>query len=273
MEDNQEHNQYFTKEEEEDEIWENIFKVTRSYDNKRKKQKIFLLSTAAIVIGFVGIIGYLNFKTEKYIAGKNYLHIVLSDNTKITLFPGSSLSVENFLWKNSRNVYLNGNAVFNVSKSKNHPFIVQSKGYETKVLGTVFKIIQNNATFNVDLYEGKVQITNTKKTKDVFVLHPKETFSNMGTTKVATIVPTKHSDRSSNNTTATLSFDNAELTEVVHVLQKTFGIKIKYPLELGNQKISITKEKTTAKDMIGLISYQFDLTIKNNDDKTFELEN
>ncbi len=258
------------------ELWDSLLSRIKAYEERKRKRNIIRYSSlmaAATLVLIASVVAYRSFFLPAvYNAGSNDLAITLKDGSKVTLSKGAKLTVEKSFPSATREVFLEGDAIFQVAKSKTHPFIVHGNGYETKVLGTTFKVTQTGKIFNVHLYEGTVQVTKTDKPKDVFVLHPQETFSNMGTTKVATIVASKNKAESPKGNTATLSFDNAELTDVALVLQQTFGIKIKYPLELGNQKISITKEKTTPSAMMSLISSQLGLNLKNKDDKTFELE-
>lgn len=253
------------------ELWEKLTSRIKAHEKEKRKRKVVRfasISVAAAVLLVSSIISYKVFiMPDIYHAENTNLKITLQDGSVVTLDKGANLRVDKSFPSATRDVFLEGNAVFNVSKSKIHPFIVHAKGYETKVLGTIFKVTQRGKTFNVELYEGKVQVTKTDKPKDVFVLRPKETFSNLGMAKVATVVATKNQDKSQDTKTATLSFDNTNLADVVQVIEQTFGLKIKYPKELGYQKISITKEKTTPTEVLKLISLQLDL-----DDKTFELE-
>lgn len=258
-------------EQESEKMWNNTISNIRKQEKEKKKNRIFRLSAISMVAVLLLIGSVITYRTlmlpDLYIAKDRDLKIRLADGSQITLLKGARLKVDKSFPSATRDVLLEGDALFQVAKSKTHPFIVHGKGYETKVLGTTFKVTQTGKTFNVDLYEGKVEVVNIEKPKEVFVLHPKETFTNLGMAKVATVVASKNQEKSLDTQTATLSFDNTNLADVMKVLEQTFGIKIKYPHELGNQKISITKEKTTPIEVIKLISLKLDL-----DDKTFELE-
>ncbi|WP_153848429.1 FecR family protein [Sphingobacterium paramultivorum] len=275
MDDKEQHIPSPTKQET-DEMWANVISRIKKQEKDKQRRKIrrfSIVSLAAILLVFGGSLTYrMLTRPDIYSAHDRTLTVILTDHSQVTLLKGARLTVEKSFLAETRDVFLEGDAVFQVSKSKSHPFIVHGIGYETKVLGTIFKVTQNGKTFNVDLYEGKVQITKNDKPKDVFVLRPKETFSNMGIPKAATIIATKNKETASIMRKATLSFDNTNLTDVVIVLEQTFDIKITFPTEFGNQKITTIKEKATPIDVIRLISSQLDLTIKNIDDKTFELE-
>jgi ferric-dicitrate binding protein FerR (iron transport regulator) len=65
--------------------------------------------------------------------------ILLSDSTKVFLNPKSRLDYSK-LSENKREVYLTGEAFFEVSKDPKKPFLVYTQNFVTKVLGTSFKI-------------------------------------------------------------------------------------------------------------------------------------
>ncbi|REC61830.1 hypothetical protein DRF65_13920 [Chryseobacterium pennae] len=262
---------------ESEDMWENVISRIRVQEANKKKKKRTLYSiiatTAAILI--VGSILIFKFypTQEIYQAKETEISIVLKDGTRVTLLKGSKLTVEDSFPQDTRDVFLDGNAIFNVTKSKQHPFIVHGKDYDTKVMGTIFRVAQNGSTFNVDLYEGKVQVINSKKKEQTFVLHPRETFSNLGSLKVASIKPTRIQNQDIKASTATLSLKDISLMDAMQIIEKTYGVKIKFQENNAQSVISVTKENATAADLLNLISIQLNLKIKSIDAKTFELEN
>ncbi|MBS1745869.1 MAG: DUF4974 domain-containing protein [Bacteroidetes bacterium] len=86
--------------------------------------------------------------------------IVLKDGSKVTLDAGSQLTVADNFGKLSRDVYLDGEAVFDVTHNANLPFIVHTAFYNVKVLGTLFnvKAYKNEKRSETSLLRGKVVI-------------------------------------------------------------------------------------------------------------------
>lgn len=66
--------------------------------------------------------------------------ITLSDNSKVWLNSGSKLVYPAFFSAQKREVYLEGEALFEVSHNEKQPFHVISRDVEIKVLGTVFNV-------------------------------------------------------------------------------------------------------------------------------------
>ena len=82
-------------------------------------------------------------------------HLVANSKTRI-LYP------EKFA-KGERLIYAEGEVYLEVSKDKRRPFIVKSKGFEVKVLGTVFNVNNtSDTTAQVVLVEGAVEVITDK---------------------------------------------------------------------------------------------------------------
>jgi ferric-dicitrate binding protein FerR (iron transport regulator) len=86
--------------------------------------------------------------------------ITLSDNSTIWLNSGSKLVYPVRFADNKREVYLDGEAIFEVAPDKNHPFHVITHDMEVKVLGTVFDLCAypDDSTVNTVLERGSVEL-------------------------------------------------------------------------------------------------------------------
>jgi len=94
--------------------------------------------------------------------GKRF-ELRLSDGTHIFLNSGTSLKYPiKFLKGEERQVYLNGEAFFDVTKDTDHPFIVNMNNVGVRVFGTKFNASSypENDKVNTVLVEGSVSIFN-----------------------------------------------------------------------------------------------------------------
>ncbi|KXH84907.1 FecR family protein [Chryseobacterium kwangjuense] len=259
-----------------EEDWIAIISRIRAHEAKKRKRKItrFVSAIAASILLLIGtILTYRMYVLpDVYYARDNDLIITLKDSSHIILSKGAKLTVDKSFPSDTREVFLEGNAVFEVRKSKIHPFIVHAGSYEAKVLGTVFKVMQTSSTFTVDLYEGKVQVSNTAKPKESYILRPKETFSNMGSKQVVTVTPTMNTGNKNENITATLAFTDFYLQDAIKVVEKTYSVTIKFPSDKAFSKISILSKEATAEELVERISVQLNLNIKKTHVNIFELE-
>lgn len=97
--------------------------------------------------------------------------IALPDGSAISLAPGSRIGYANhFDSTDNRDVYLSGEAFFEVTKNPDRPFRVFANEIVTKVLGTSFTVrsFENDTTIQVIVRTGKVTVysqavTNTRR--------------------------------------------------------------------------------------------------------------
>ena len=62
-----------------------------------------------------------------------------------------------------RRIYVNGEVYLEVAKDKDHPFIVESDGFDIRVLGTIFNVDNmSEGTANIVLVEGSINLTTSK---------------------------------------------------------------------------------------------------------------
>ncbi len=95
--------------------------------------------------------------------GKTFV-VTLSDGTVVNMNSGSSLRYPvRFIKGYNREVVLSGEAFFDVTKDKLHPFIVKSDAVNIKVLGTKFNVssYEEDQDVNTVLVEGSVSLSNT----------------------------------------------------------------------------------------------------------------
>lgn len=86
--------------------------------------------------------------------------VVLPDNTRAWLNADSKITFPSRFSGKYRNIELHGEAYFEVSKDKTHPFIVTTNTQKVQVLGTHFNInaYGDEPTVNTTLLEGSVMV-------------------------------------------------------------------------------------------------------------------
>lgn len=87
--------------------------------------------------------------------------ITLADGSRVWLNSGSSLTYNETFSRKERNVYLTGEAYFEVAKDKKHPFTVKTNEMDIQALGTAFNVsaYDTEQFFSSVLLEGKVKVS------------------------------------------------------------------------------------------------------------------
>lgn len=128
---------------------------------QRKKSKVIRLrpfiygiTAAASIVLIIGLF----FNTITYTADPGQqLAVHLPDGSSVELNAGSTLSHQRFFWSSDRQVLLEGEAFFKVTKG--NTFTVQSNLGAVEVLGTQFNVKERSKFFEVVCYEGKVRVS------------------------------------------------------------------------------------------------------------------
>lgn len=101
--------------------------------------------------------------------------ITLSDGTIVYLNSGTKLKFPiKFIKGQNREVFIDGEAFFEVTRDAEHPFIVNTQSTTVEVLGTKFNVssFSEDDNINTVLVEGKVNIYNTENPNQSFILKP-----------------------------------------------------------------------------------------------------
>lgn len=120
---------------------------------------------------------YTRFVVEK---GGGKSSLFLPDGTKVLLNAGTTIQYPTQFDLKERMVVLDGEGYFEVAENKQKPFIVRLKGYDVKVLGTIFNVkAYPDMTYSTtSLISGKVLLTSYNSegvVREEQVLYPDET--------------------------------------------------------------------------------------------------
>lgn len=175
--------------------------------------------------------------------------ITLSDGTIIILNSESKITYLPNFTNQSRDVYLEGEAYFDVAKDANRPFNVHSGGVITTALGTAFNVNSyrdDDKGILIALIEGKVRVSSEKNSMD-YILSPGE----MATYDLyqENIVVSEFDEREITSwKKGSLYFSHAQEAEVFKRMERWYGVNIQlenstkkkwdYSGEFKNQSIN-----------------------------------
>ena len=103
-------------------------------------------------------------------------NIQLPDGTDVTLNGGSKIEIHESFGSITRDVFLQGEAFFDVKHNAKLPFIVHTAAMDVKALGTAFnvKAYLNEKITETSLISGLVEITLKESNNQVMLLHPNQ---------------------------------------------------------------------------------------------------
>lgn len=155
--------------------------------------------------------------------------IIFSDGTEVILNASSSLRFPKKFNESVREIYLNGEAYFNVSSNPNRPFIVHTQDAVVQVLGTKFNVQAWSEDVRSDIVvrEGKVSVSSTSELSEgdgVILTAGEFTKVNKG------MSPTQPQQVDAENyllwTEGGLHFDQTPLQDVIRNIERRFQVDI-----------------------------------------------
>ncbi len=191
--------------------------------------------------------------------------LVLSDGTKVWLNAGSKLEYPKQFSANVRSVSLEGEAYFDVTHIEGQPFLVHTKTFTVKVLGTAFNIRAYNDEDSAatSLIRGKIAVQLNADTTKTIMLRPKEkliiptpsvTQVLVDSGKQKTDISRSHvlnvnkafisTDRQNTVletawTENKLAFKNTSFDKIAMALEKWFGVEIHFKND-NKKKLNLT---------------------------------
>ena len=160
--------------------------------------------------------------------------ITLPDGSVVTLNHNSHLSYPSSFTEDTRDVYLTGEAFFDIKHDRHKPFLVHTGLYIIKVLGTAFDIrsFPNEKAISVTVTRGKVQVQKLHTKKILGIILPGYQL-NVSTPNSETIVDTVVQKKVDINTILAwkkeeLVFDNITFDEAAMRLSYYFNIEIRF---------------------------------------------
>lgn len=168
--------------------------------------------------------------------GAGMRRIVLRDGSKVSLFPGSKIEFANDFPSAVREVYLEGEAFFDIAHDAERPFYVFTNEVVTKVLGT---------SFSVKAFPGDTDIEIAVRTGKVSVFRKEDAGASMFTEKAITLTPNQQAVYSRKDDTVSrklvadpkpvlpggdaekmIRFKTTSAADIFRALEKIYGVEI-----------------------------------------------
>lgn len=152
--------------------------------------------------------------------------IFFQDGSSVKINSGSKLTFPRFFGLKSRDVYLTGEALFQVAHNNGRPFIVHiDKNLTVEVKGTVFNIsaYENVNTVSIDLFDGAVVFHDGLRS---ISMAPEQSLRYNKETRKSTLSKLSQKKEDIPWVNGILVFRDTPLTEMVAVLKRHYGVVI-----------------------------------------------
>jgi ferric-dicitrate binding protein FerR (iron transport regulator) len=272
-----------------EESWERLFsKIKRmdmgSFDpepNENRFWRIFVgvLKYAAVATIFVCLtlgIQQLTKKADTEVfyteidmeAGPRMSRMTLPDGSKVILNASTKLRYPNRFDSRSREVFLDGEAYFEVVHHKEQPFIVRTEHQQIKVLGTTFNVMDYSADDYAitTLVEGSVEVQMAGKDGiqgEKRILKPNHQ-AFIDKTNSELVLENVNIDPARTWVNKIYHFRDEPLYRIMKRLEKLYGVKINIDDDVrkDDKYTGVFRMELSIEEIIKIVNYQKQFTYK-----------
>ena len=169
--------------------------------------------------------------------------VILDDGTLVWLKGSSTITYPGAFTGKSRSVVLQGEALFEVAKDPDRPFIIQCGDLKTTVLGTSFNIKTIEDDIEVIVLTGKVALTSTGGNGKSLELLPNEkALYKTGEKQLARVdhvAAEKERMAVLEGTEYNMTFDDTRMVEIIERVENKFNVMVTFSdQELANCRVT-----------------------------------
>lgn len=237
-----------------------------------------ITAAASILLLFTSLLYYFispsindskNLVFQEHIVKKGEVkNLLLSDGTIVFINSDSKLKYEENFGKNSREIYLEGEAWFDVSHNSKLPFIVHTLENDITVTGTAFNVhaYPNENTFRTSLERGKISVSHCDE--KAVELQENQTYFFLKDSNKAKICDTENTESFSSWKDGKTVFRNQTFTEILLKLERSHNVTFNL-LNENVADIKFTGNFSTKDDINTILkviklSMAFDYEISND---------
>lgn len=218
----------------------------------------------------------VNHMKEHVIPKGKRSRVILEDGTQIWINADSKLQYSpDFLSGATRDVYLQGEAFFDVVSDASHPFIVHVQGVDIKALGTSFNVkgYSEDTKIEATLVHGKISVAGDS-VKDKVMLAANQRAVFVKKKKSLLVENNVETDTYTSWRKGVLVFEDLPLYEIIPVLERTFNVTIhtddassldcRFTAKINNKSLKEVLELFRTSDTIAYTIVADDVYIKGN---------
>ncbi|PZR22654.1 MAG: hypothetical protein DI535_25755 [Citrobacter freundii] len=234
-------------------------------------KKVMRMAAAVVVLGglSIGLYSLVNTSSSTGAEHKDLVQklnakgvkstIALADGSKVWLNADSKLQYPKSFTGNTREVYLNGEAFFDIEKNPSKPFIIHLAKGTIRVLGTSFNIkaYDNEPIVETSVSTGKVafipKLKNNAKADTIFLTPNNKVTYQLETEKTTTEATVSEEDKAW--TEGKLIFRSMLFEEIAIELERNFGKRVVFDDEqIKSYKLTGSFQNNTLSEILYYLS-------------------
>ncbi len=227
-----------------------------------------IAASVLIIIGIFFIFPLFNNSSNliSYQTNDSIQQLILKDGSTVDINRNSTISYPETFSSSERNISLKGEAFFDVTKDKSHPFIITTNAIKIKVLGTSFNVKENiNSLFSeVTVKSGVVEVSCLENPANKVLLNigEKATYNSETNQLIKEINSNKNY---LSWKTREITFKNDNLNNAIELLESVYNIDINNDETIGPETlITATFEQNSIDFILNTINKTYNLNLNYN---------
>lgn len=258
-------------------------KKSFQYNQKRTLQQFVKVAAIFLVMAMMGILIYQNWQEPEPVAQSPVLreistsngervNLTLSDGTHMLVNSGSMIRLPNTFQPNKREVFLEGEAYFNVTENPDSPFIIHSQNVTTEVLGTSFTVrsYPEDGRVRVVVEQGRVSFgTEQAGPSDRVTLSGNEMASYHFTQKKLESRQVDDMDLYMSWTEGYLKFSDKPMRDVAKELERRYDIRVEFENSgIEEMRLTANLKSRSMRNVLEVIAMSLDIDYRIEEEET-----
>lgn len=249
-------------------------KTISTHIERRSRESFLKKSLSFGVILFFLVGAFFYYKSDNKEVKTNFGEtktVHLDDGSVITLNSNSKLNFSKESMKpRDREVWLEGEAYFDVMTNFDQPFLVHTSEGLIKVLGTSFNVKDRTSLFRIVLQEGRIEFLETAS-GNTHIAVPGDALTQDHKSQLivkSKTLPRKHSAWLNKK----LIFDNTTLREIGNIILDEYGYELVFKQQdLSEKEISGTIENVGLDELMYALSNTLNIQLEIKSNQSIEV--
>lgn len=252
------------------------FSAKEDRENAGRSRSLLYYSyriAAVLVLGLVLSFSWIYINRlagmERVVAKNEAVEVLLEDGTRLIVNRNSTLRYKKKFMAGEREVFLSGEAWFDVARDTTRPFVIDAGAALVEVLGTSFNVnaYKENPVVEITVESGMVALSAKEDKKDLIVMKAGSGGTYHKKQKELTLVASSDPNNISWKT-RDLYFDGSSLGEVSKLVSLVYGVNMVIDNPgLASCEITVTFKDQSLEAILKVLEMTLDLDISRSEDE------
>lgn len=243
-----------------DEEWARLQEAIHTSDSSQSSFSIYKIAASILIVLGIAVVLFIvsqSDQTELYAVQTTTY--TFNDGSQVTLKTNAKLIFKEGFIPEKREVFLEGEAYFDIAKAPNRPFIVHSDIVDVTVLGTSFNVNTDTSSPEVVVVSGIVNVKHDEQNVELEA-------GDKASLASGQLLASKNNDPNFLSwKTMDFTFSDASLSKVIQDLSDAYQTPIRINENIDQCKITVSFENQSLDEILSVITATLGLSLEQTD--------